>query len=43
MAYDGQTEFIDLDVLAEFNNVTEWKKDMWTSDKTFIANTVDYI
>ncbi len=27
MNYDGQTEKIELETLAEFDKITEWKKD----------------
>jgi len=37
-------EKIDMEALAEFNKVTEWKKDSWSSsEKGFTSNVLDYL
>ena len=42
--HDTGTEKIDFDVLAKFNQVTEWKKDQWlTGEKGYIGNVMDYL
>jgi hypothetical protein len=39
---DG-SERVDFEVLAEFDRVTEWKKDAWTKDRAFASNILDYL
>ena len=44
MAFDGSgTEKIDFDMLAQFDRVTEWKKDAWTAERGFASNVLDYL
>ena len=43
MTFDGQTEKIELEALAEFDKMTEWKKDAWHSERGFASNILDYL
>ena len=42
--HETGTERIDFDVLAKFNQLTEWKKDQWLSgEKCYVGNVMDYL
>lgn len=43
MNYDGQTEKVDLEGIAKFQQVTEWKKDAWTNERGYATNLFDYL
>eukprot|EP00347_Sterkiella_histriomuscorum_P005221 403357430 len=44
LGYDGHSEKIDLDGLAEFTSVHEWKKDQWShNERGYISNLFDYL
>lgn len=42
---DGSdAEQIELDTLAEFSQVTEWKKDVWSNiERGYVSNLYDYL
>lgn len=43
MNFEGSIEKIDFETLAEFQKVTEWKKDAWNDEKGFGSNLIDYL
>jgi len=34
---------VELETLAKFEKVTEWKKDMWSHERGYVSNLFDYL
>ena len=46
VGFDGNSgaEKVELEVLAEFDRVTEWRKDAWNEgDRAYAGNLIEYI
>ena len=43
MGAGGRSELKEMQALAQFDRVTEWKKDEWSNERGYVVNLVDYL